>query len=99
MKRNIPIFRVVLSDGADFETVRNHPGVNKTVIDESLYAIKEALSNKRKKTDLFKIYNTNLSLEIDYSQFKSCLNHIINYYIKHEEYDRCAEIRDLIKQL
>lgn len=99
MQRKIPIFRVVLSNGADFETVKNHPEIQRTVIEESLIAIKEALQKKRKTTHLFIVYNTDMVLELDETNYKKCLNHIQKYYIGIQDYDKCIEIRELIKKL
>jgi hypothetical protein len=99
MKRKIPVFRVSLSDGVTYEQVSSHPEIRKVVIEETIFAIKEGVKNKKKSIPLFQIAGTTTYLELEKEKWQPTLEKILDQYIEDENYDKCIEIRDLIKQI
>lgn len=99
MKRRIPVFRLSLIEGATHEQVSSHPDVRKAVIEETIFAIKEGIKKKRKSISLFQIAGTTTYLELEKEKWQPTLENMLEQYIENEDYDRCIEIRDLIKQI
>ena len=96
MKRKIPVFRVSVQPGADYSQLEGHPGVKEVVIEEVIVAIKEAIKTKKTSISLFEVANSGYYIELKKEQFKSSLESALEYFLEKEEYNRCAECRDLI---
>jgi hypothetical protein len=99
MKRKIPIFKVSLGDGATHEQISEHPSIRKVVIEETVFAIKDGVKKKKKSIPLFQIAGTTTYLELEKEKWQPTLEKILDQYIEDENYDKCIEIRDLIKQI
>ena len=99
MKRQIPVFRVSVQPGASYDQLHEIPEVKEVVIEEVIYAIKDAIKRKKSKIELFEVANSDYYLELKKDQFKPSLEAAIEYFIEKEEYDRCIECRDLINKL
>jgi hypothetical protein len=99
MKRKIPVFRVSVQSGADYGQLEEHPGVKEVVIEEVIVAIKEAIKTKKTSISLFEVANSGYYIELKKEQFKSSLESALEYFIEKEEYNRCAECRDLINKI
>jgi hypothetical protein len=99
MKRKIPIFKVSLGEGTTHEQISEHPSIRKVVIEETIFAIKEGVKKKKKSIPLFQIAGTTTYLELEKEKWQPTLEKILDQYIEEENYDKCIEIRDLIKQI
>jgi len=99
MKRQIPVFRVHVQPGADYNQLHEIPEVKEVVIEEVVYAIKDALKRKKSKIELFEVANSDYYLQLNKDKFKPSLEAAIEYFVEKEEYDRCIECRDLINKL
>jgi hypothetical protein len=99
MKRQIPVFKVHVQSGADYDQLHDIPEVKEVVIEEVVYAIKDALKRKKSKIELFEVANSDYYLELKKDQFKSSLEAAIEYFVEKEEYDRCIECRDLMNSI
>lgn len=97
--RKIPLFRVNAGPGTDYLQLTKIPEVRTAVLNESLVAIKEGISKNKKSISLFEIANSNYYIELDKTKWKSTLENLLEYFIQKEDYDKCIECRDLIKQL
>lgn len=97
--RRIPKFRVNLGPGASYDMLREVPEVIQVVIDETVVAIKEGIAKKKKSINLFEVTNSEYYIELKKEQWKSSLEKALEYYLEKEEYERCAECRDLINKL
>ena len=97
--RRIPKFRVNLGPGASYDMLTEVPEVIQVVIDETVVAIKEGIAKKKKSINLFEITNSEYYIELKKEQWKSSLEKALEYYLEKEEYERCAECRDLINKL
>lgn len=74
--------------------------IRNIVINETYKAITHSFKNKHKKAEIAEINNTRAVINIPKNQWKPILsNKILPFFIKEEEYNKCAEIRDLINQL
>lgn len=97
--RRIPKFRVNLGPGASYDMLTEVPEVIQVVIDETVVAIKEGIAKKKKTINLFEVTNSEYYIELKKEQWKSSLEKALEYYLEKEEYERCAECRDLINKL
>ena len=85
--------------GADYSQLEEHPGVKEVVIEEVIVAIKEAIKTKKTSISLFEVANSGYYIELVKEQFKSSLESALEYFLEKEEYNRCAECRDLINKI
>lgn len=69
------------------------------VLKDSLKAINEAIEDNLDKVELFDILNLSLVIKLEKSKFKPVLEHITQYYVEREDYDKCIEIQSLIKKI
>lgn len=99
MKRKVPVFRVNARPGASYEMLTEIPGLKEVIIEETVLAIKEGIKKKKKSIPIFEIAGSDCYVEIEKNNWKSSLENAINYYVEHEDYDKCIECRDLISQL
>ena len=99
MKRRIPVFKISLGDGATYEQVNTHPEIRRAVIEETIFAIKDGIKKKKKSISLFQIAGTTSYLELEKEKWQPTLENLLEHYVENEDYDRCIEIRDLIKQI
>ena len=99
MKRKIPVFRVNIQSGAEYEQLENMPDVKEVVIEETIFAIKDAIKRKKTSIELFEVADSGFYVQLNKDKFKSSLENAIEYFIEKEEYDRCVECRDLINKL
>lgn len=99
MRRKIPIFRVVLREGASYDQVKSHPQIQNIVIEELVMAVKEGIKKKKKSVSLFEIYNSGMLVELERPKWKQSLENALEFFIEKEDYDKCIEIRDLINKI
>jgi len=99
MRRKIPVFRVNLEQGADYSQLTAVPEVQKIVREEAFYAIKYGIEKKKSSISLFEVANSDYYIELSKDKWKPTLEKMIEHYVESEEYDKCAEARDLISKL
>lgn len=99
MKRQIPVFKVHVQPGANYNQLHEIPEVKEVVIEELVSAIKDAVKNKKKTIQLFEVANSEYYIELKKEQFKLSLKSAMDYFLEKEEYDRCIECRDLMNSI
>ena len=99
MRRKVPVFRVSAESGADYSILTTVPEIRKAVLDEAIYAIKDGIEKHKSSISLFEIADSSYYIELGKDKWKPTLEHLIEYYVEKEEYDKCAEARDLISKL
>ena len=99
MRRKIPILRIKVEMGADYSQINDIPEIKKIIIEETVYAIKHGIEKNKNSISLFEIYDTNYYIELSKTEWKSSLEKALEYFLENEEYDRCAEARDLLNKL
>jgi hypothetical protein len=99
MKRKIPVFKVVASEGESYDRMLEIPELKDIVIEETLFAIKEGIDKRKKSILLFEIADSNYYIELEKDKWKLSLENVLDYYTEKEEYDMCIECRDLINKL
>jgi hypothetical protein len=99
MRRKIPVFRVSLPTGTSYSILTETPEVQQIVVEETIIAIKEGIDKKKKSISLFEVANSEYYIELAKDKWKPSLEHLLEYYLEREEYDKCIECRDLINKL
>jgi len=99
MKRKIPVLRVSVEPGASYSQLKEVPEIQKVVLEEAVYAIKEGIEKNKPSISLFEVAYSDYYIELKKDKWKSTLEKALEYYIEREEYDKCAETRDLINKL
>jgi hypothetical protein len=99
MRRKIPVFRVHLPEGMSYSILTETPEIKQIVIDETINAIKDGISKNKKSISLFEVADSEYYIELSKDKWKLSLEHLLEYYVEKEEYDRCIECRDLINKL
>jgi hypothetical protein len=99
MRRKVPVFKVTAEPGADYTTLTKIPEIRKAVLDEAVYAIKDGIEKQKTSISLFEIADSSYYIELSKDKWKPTLEHLIEYYVEKEEYDKCVEARDLINKL
>jgi len=99
MRRKIPILRICIEPGASYSQLKEVPEIKKVVLEEVMHAIKEGINKNKPSISLFEIAYSNYYIDLKKEKWKLTLKKVLEYYIEREEYDKCAEIRDLINKL
>ena len=99
MRRKIPIFKVTMSGDENYSQLTKIPEVIEVVIEETVIAIKDGISKNKKSISLFEVANSDCYIDLEKKEWKSTLEHAIDYFVEKEDYSKCAEIRDLINKL
>lgn len=98
-RRKIPIFQIILKNGGQYEQIAKIPELRQAIIEETVFAVKDGIKKKKKSIPLFEIANSSHYINLEKGQWKDILENAISFYIENENYDKCIECRDLIKQL
>ena len=99
MRRKIPVFKVYVEQGADYSHLTEIPEIQKIVREEAIYAIKDGIEKHKSSISLFEIAQSDYYIELGKDKWKLTLENLIEHYVESEEYDKCAEARDLISKL
>ncbi len=99
MRRKIPVFKVSIEPGADYSQLLEVPEIKQIVLEETVYAIKHGIEKNKESISLFEVAHTDYYIELSKNKWKPSLEKALEYFLEKEEYDRCAEMRDLINKL
>jgi hypothetical protein len=66
---------------------------------DSFKAIKEAIKNDKTTIELFNIVNLSVIIKLSSLYYPSALKKISKYFEEYEEYEKCAEIKQLLNKL
>ena len=99
MARQVPIFRVTLTNNATYQDVVENPQIRGIVMRELVSAVKEGIQKNKKDISLFIINDSDYIASLDKKQWKSSLNSALHYYEELEEYKKCSEIKNMIDSL
>jgi hypothetical protein len=99
MRRKIPVLRVSIEPGANYSQINDIPEIKQIILEETVYAIKYGIEKNKNSITLFEVAHTDCYLELKKENWKSTLEKALEYFLEKEEYDNCAEARDLINKL
>lgn len=97
-KREVTFIELSWDSQEDLADLANSEQFQNFILEESLKAIIDALKNEKQTAELFNIFNMSVIIEIEKSQFKTVLNKLNEKFVYNEEYERCAQLKKLIKK-
>ena len=71
----------------------------KFILEETYKAIKDNISSKPERIQLFDIINFGFVISLDSKDFDKCLYSVLKHFESIEDYSSCSDVKQLLKQL
>ncbi len=98
-KKKIISIEISYSNKRELKELSNKEAFRNIIMRNSFKAIKEAIKNDKTTVELFNIVNLSVIIKLSYLYYPSALKKISNYFEEYEEYEKCAEIKQLINKI
>jgi len=98
-KKKITNIEISYSNKRELKELSNKEEFRGIIMRDSFRAIKDAIKNNYTTIELFNIVNLSIIIKLSSLYFPTALKRISNYFEKNEEYEKCAEIKQLINKL
>ena len=98
-KRKITNIEISYSTKRELKELSNKEEFQNIIMRDSFKAIKEAIKNDKTTVELFNIVNLSVIIKLSSLYYPSALKKISNYFEEYEEYEKCAEIKQLLNKL
>lgn len=98
-KPTTPKIELIYDEIEDIKKFAESEEITTHILEESLELIEYAIDNDKKRIDLFNVTNLSLIVEVKRDQFAIILQKIIDMYLEDEDYDKCAQIQNLIEKI
>ena len=99
IKREITNIEIDYRNKNELKELSSSKEFQDIIMGDAFLSIKEAIDKKWKKVELFNIINLSVIIQISNKGFPSALNRISKYFEINEEYEKCAEIKQLTKKI
>ncbi len=98
-KRKITSIEISYSTKRELKELSNKEEFRNIIMRDSFKAIKEAIKKQKTTVELFNIVNLSIIIKLSSLYYPSALKKISNYFEEYEEYEKCAEIKQIINKL
>lgn len=98
-KRKITNIEISYSNKRELKELSNKEEFRNIIMRDSFKAIKEAIKKGKTTVELFNIVNLSIIIKLSSLYYPSALKKISNYFEEYEEYEKCAEIKQIINKL
>tara|TARA_R110000796_G_scaffold199960_1_gene316074 strand:+ start:586 stop:906 length:321 start_codon:yes stop_codon:yes gene_type:complete len=98
-KRKITSIEISYSNKRELKELSNKEEFRGIIMRDSFRAIKDAIKNNYTTIELFNIINLSIIIKLSSLYFSTALKRISNYFEENEEYEKCAEIKQLINKI
>ena len=98
-KKKITNIEISYSNKRELKELSNKEEFRGIIMRDSFRAIKDAIKNNYTTIELFNIINLSIIIKLSSLYFPTALKRISNYFEENEEYEKCAEIKQLINKL
>ena len=98
-KRKITSIEISYSSKRELKELSNKEEFRGIIMRDSFRAIKDAIKNNYTTIELFNIVNLSIIIKLSSLYFPTALKRISNYFEENEEYEKCAEIKQLINKI
>jgi hypothetical protein len=98
-KRKITSIEISYSTKRELKELSNKEEFRNIIMRDSFKAIKEAIKNDKTTIELFNIVNLSVIIKLSSLYYPSALKKISKYFEEYEEYEKCAEIKQLLNKL
>ena len=99
VKRKVTPIEITYRSDNDLKKLSNSIKFQSVIMEDTFESIKEAIDKKWKKVELFNVTNLSIIIELSSSSFPTALKKISGYFEMNEEYEKCAEIKQLINKI
>jgi hypothetical protein len=99
VKRKIKQIQISYSNKRELKELSNKEEFRNVIMKNSFESIKEAIKNKWTTVELFDIVNLSIIIKLSSLYFPSALKKISKHFEENEEYEKCAEITNILKNL
>ena len=86
-------------DKKELEEMTSEESFHSFVKEESYKAISYAIKNKKRKAQIFRLWNLGFLVTIKEKEYKTALQSILGVYEEQEDYKTCSKITKLIDKL
>ena len=86
-------------DKKELEEMTSEESFHSFVKEEAFKAISYAIKNKKRKAQIFRLWNLGFLVTIKEREYKSALQSILRVYEIKEDYKTCSKITKLINKL
>jgi hypothetical protein len=98
-KKKITNIEINYSTKRELKELSNKEEFRDIIMKDSFKAIKEAIKNNNTTVELFNIVNLSVIIKLSSLYYPSALKKISNYFEEYEEYEKCAEIKNILNSL
>ena len=98
-KKKITNIEISYSNKRELKELSNKEEFRGIIMRDSFRAIKDAIKNNYTTIELFNIINLSIIIKLSSLYFPTALKRISNYFEENEEYEKCAEIKQLINKI
>ena len=98
-KKKITNIEINYSTKRELKELSNKEEFRDIIMKDSFKAIKEAIKNNNTTVELFYIVNLSVIIKLSSLYYPSALKKISNYFEEYEEYEKCAEIKNILNSL
>jgi hypothetical protein len=98
-KRKLTEIQISYSNKRELKELSNEEEFRNIIMKDSFKAIKEAIKKNWQTVELFNIVNLSVIIKISSLYYPSALRKISKYFEENEEYEKCAEIKQIINKL
>jgi len=98
-KKKITNIEISYSTKRELKELSNKEEFRDIIMKDSFKAIKEAIKNNNTTVELFNIVNLSVIIKLSSLYYPSSLKKISNYFEEYEEYEKCAEIKNILNSL
>ena len=98
-KRKITNIEISYSTKRELKELSNKEEFRDIIMKDSFKAIKEAIKNNNTTVELFNIVNLSVIIKLSSLYYPSALKKISKYFEENEEYEKCAEIKNILNSL
>lgn len=90
---------IIYEDAEDLQQLEENQPFNDLILKDAFDVVERAAKTKKKSVPLINIPNLGLEVSIERHNFKPILQKALDYYTEQEQYERCADVAQLIESL
>lgn len=98
-RRKLLNVEIIYEDAEDLQQLEDNQPFNDLILKDAFDIVEKAAKTKKKSVPVVAIPNLGLEVSIERHNFKPILQKALDYYTQQEQYERCADVAQLIESL
>lgn len=99
LKKEVTKIEIAYYSKDELKQLSNQEEFVTFIIEDSYKTIKDAINDKLEEVELFNILNLSIVVELHSKNYRKVLKRIMGHYVDCENYEKCSEIKKLIKKI